>query len=594
MNSKHTLTWFVVAVALLVSIFVYRFMQRSNVPESLQVLPGLHPYAVTSVDVSPNGASEISVLRTNDTWFLTQPVYYPAQGAAIQGLLDALQKLNAAIRITPEEERENHGANAAYGFDNPQVSLAIQSGDDRREILVGNKTAPGDQVFVRVVGLDGVFVTDVGWLKFIPQSNNDWRDPALVGSENGCDTITLTNGAKIIQLACNPTNHLWQMIRPLTARANSDYITKALQQLQTARVSSFVTDSSNADLTTYALQPANLDLWLASGSNNLAAVHFGKESTNDPTQIYARRDGWDSVVTTPKDPLSPWYGVVNDFRDPYLFELTAPVAEIEMIGPGTNHYFLQQQGNNTWTIPGETFPVGADNVQLLVQTLQSLRVSEFYKDVVTPADWTACGLAKPYRQIVVRSATGNTNAVIAQLMFGNVLSNECFVRRADENFIYAISPEDFGRLPDNPWQFRDRNIWNFSETNVTQITVSQKGKTWHIMHNGVNQWSLAAGSQGVITPPALEEVAHDLGMMSAYEWMARGVNNPVHYGLKPDNLSITVTLQNGQNLTVDFGSSNGETAIAAVTLQGERWVFVFQPALYQLVNSYLSAPMNVQ
>jgi hypothetical protein len=34
--------------------------------------------------------------------------------------------------------------------------------------LVGNKTSPGDQVFLRVVGMDGAFVADADWLKFIP------------------------------------------------------------------------------------------------------------------------------------------------------------------------------------------------------------------------------------------------------------------------------------------------------------------------------------------------------------------------------------------------------------------------------------------
>lgn len=595
MNSKYTFIWFVVAVALLAFILVWHFVERPAAPESMTVLPRLHASAVTSIQIVPNNAPEISAMRTNDSWILTQPVFYPAQSAAIEGLLDSLQKLNAAVRITPEELRQNHDANATYGFATPQMSLVIQSGDDRREILVGNRTAPGDEVFLRVVGLDGVFVTDVNWLKFVPQSATDWRDTALVNNEPGCNSITLTNGAEIIHLIQNSTNHLWQMVRPLAARANGDYITKAIQQLKTAGVSQFITDNSNADLTAFGLQPPDLDLWLSNGTNDVTAIYFGKISTNDPTQVYAKREGWNAVVTTPKQPMLPWYGTVNDFRDPYLLELTAPVAEIEMIGPNTNHFFLQRQGENGWKIPGETFPVGADSVQYLIQTLANLRVSDFVKDVVTPADWPAYGLDKPWRQIILRSAIGDTNAVIAQLLFGNVNTNAVFVRRADEDFIYAISPENFNRVPAGPaWQFRDHGIWNFSETNVTQITVRQNGKILKMLHNGINEWSLATGSQGVINPPALEEVAHDLGNLDAYAWISRGVSNPARFGLNPKNLSIAVTLKDGQALTVDFGSQlSGETSLAAVTLDGEKWVFVFPPALYQLVMTYLSAPVNV-
>jgi hypothetical protein len=595
MNSKHTLIWFVIAVALFAFICFYEFYERTAGPESLQILPDLQPFSVSSIQVIPNNAPEIAVEHTNGAWLLTQPMVYPAQTAALDGLLDALEKLSAYVRVSPSELAQTHDANATYGFATPQISLVIQSGDDRREILIGNKTAPGDQVFLRVVGKEGVFVTDAAWLKFLPQSADDWRDTSLVSQEKNCDSIILTNGAKIIELHANPTNHLWQMTRPLAARANSDYISHALQQLQAAHASQFVTDNSNADLTAFGLQPAALDLWLASGSNAVTAVHVGRDSTNDSTQVFAKREGWNTVITTAKQPLFPWFGTVNDFRDPYLLELTAPVAEIEVIGPDTNHFIIQQQGANSWKIAGQDFPVDSDSVQAFIQTLASLRVAQFVKDVVTPADLPAYGLASPARQIILRSAIGDTNAVIAQLLFAAASTNGIFVRRPDEDFIYAITPEDYNRLPEGPaWQFRERGIWNFSERDVAQITVHQNGKTLQMVHNGVNQWSLASGSQGVINPPAVEEVAHDLGDMAAVAWWASGITNPADYGITPNSLSITVTLKNGQAMTVDFGTPlSGQTSLAAVTLDGEKWVFIFPPAPYQLVMSYLAISPNV-
>lgn len=596
MNPKHTLTWFIVAVALFAFIVGYHLFQRSAVVEPSELLPGLRPLSVTSVEVSPQGAHEICALNTNGNWILTQPVAYPAQASAIESLLDALQKLKPAEHVSSAEVSQNHDANSQFGFDSPAASLVIQSGDERREILVGNKTAPGDQVFLRVVGRDGVFVTDTDWLKFIPQSANGWRNTSLAGDDTGADSILLTNGTKVIELHRDPVNHLWQMVRPLAARANGDYIAAALQKLQSARVSQFVMDNSNADLSPYGLQPANLDLWLEKGSNVLTSIHLGKASTNDPSEIFAKREGWNTVVTTPVKPLTAWFGAVNDFRDPYLFELTTPVAEIEMIGPGTNHFILQR-GANGWTIPGEKFPVDSDSVQSFIQTLASLHVSGFVKDVTTPAELRAYGMATPSRQIILRSAVGNTNAVIAQLLFGAARTNEVFVQRSDENSVYAITPEDFNSLPPGPdWQFRERRIWNFSESDVTKITVHQNGKTMEVNHDGVNRWSLAPGSQGIINGPAIEYLAQDLGQLavgSAAAWWARDVADPALFGIKPNNLSVAVTLKNGQTLTVDFGLQSGQTALAATMLDGERWVFIFPPEIYTLITSYLAISPNV-
>ena len=149
----------------------------------------------------------------------------------------------------------------------PRISLVIEADDQRWQLLVGNKTAPGDQVFLRVVGTDGAFVADADWLKYIPRSADDWRDTALVNfNDRAPDWIVLTNGTKVIELHRNATNHLWQMTRPLVARANSGRITEALQRLQTARVSQFVTDNPKADLSAFELQPADLGFVVRPGN----------------------------------------------------------------------------------------------------------------------------------------------------------------------------------------------------------------------------------------------------------------------------------------------------------------------------------------
>jgi hypothetical protein len=476
--------------------------------------------------------------------------------------------------------------------------VTLTAGDRRWQLQVGNKTAPGDQVFLRVVGVDGAFVTDVEWLKLVPHSADEWRSTALVAADaSTCDTIVLTNGAKIIELRRDATNQFWRMIRPLTARADNDRITDALQNLQVAQVTKFVTDDPKADLVAFGLQPADLDLWLERGTNLISALHTGNAVTNDASQAYARRERWAVVFTTPGGPLAPWHGTVNNFRDPHLLELASPAKEIEVQGP--HGFILRRQGTNNWQVAGEKFPVDADSVNLYLKTLAGLRIAEFVKDVVTTPDLAAYGLTNPVHQITLSTTADDSNAVIARLAFA-VQTNGIFVHRADEDFIYAIKPDDYNilfgeaSLYDAGWQFRDRRIWHFDEKDVAQITLHQNGKTRQLVHNGPNKWSLAAGSQGIINPPALEETTHRLGDLTAPGWIARDVTDPVAFGLSPDNLVITVELKNGEKYSVEFGTElpKANTALAAVTLDGERWAFVFPPVLYQFITYYLTIPAN--
>ena len=614
MSSKNTWIWFVVAAALFAFIFSFQRFSRSPTTEPFYILSDLHPNTVASIQVIPANALEIRAEHTNGAWLLTKPVIYPAQPAAVEALLAALQKLTPITRVSAGELRERHGANMEYGFEPPQTSLVVTDGGHRWQLQVGNKTAPGDQVFLRVVGVDGAFVADADWLKFIPHSANDWRDTALVDFNGSTpDWIVLTNGTKVIELHCDATNRLWRMTRPLVARADSSRITEVLQALQTARISQFISDDTKTDPSVFGLLPADLDLWLGYGTNFTTAIHIGKSPTNTASQVYARREGWNAIVTTAKEPLSPWHGAVNDFRNPYLLDLSVPIAEIEV--QGRNNFTMQRQGTNDWRVVGEKFPVDAGSVQQFIKILASLRVAEFVKDVVTAPDLPGYGLATPTRQITLRSAAGlprqsdlprrsetetgvtagDTNAIIAQLLFGAAQDKEVFVRRADEDFVYAVTLEDFNRLPEAGWEFRERRIWTFSENDVAQIAIHQNGKTWQIIRNGPNKWSFAPGSEGIINPPAIEETVHRLGELTAAGWVAPNTTNAAPYGFKPDNLQITVELKNGTKNTVDFGAGApaAQTALAAVTLEGERWVFVFPPVLYQFVLSYLTIPANV-
>jgi len=87
---------------------------------------------------------------------------------------------------------------------------------------------------------------------------------------------------------------------------------------------------------------------------------------------------------------------------------------------------------------------------------------------------------------------------------------------------------------------------------------------------------------------------HRLGDLTVAGWVGRKITSPEKFGLDNDNLSITIELKTGEKLDLDFGTEipQGQTALAAVTLEGERWAFVFPPVLYQFVATYLTIPAN--
>jgi hypothetical protein len=383
------------------------------------------------------------------------------------------------------------------------------------------------------------------------------------------------------------------MTRPLQARADSDRINQALQDLRAARVAEFVTDETNADLTAYELQPANLDLWLGRGGSLTDGLHLGKALTNNPALVYARREGWNGVVTTLKDPLALWRGAVADFRNPHLLDSTAPVNEIDVwVADNTNRFSLQRSGSNVWQMAGETFPVDAGNVQSFITLLGSLSATEYVSDAVTTQDLQTYGLTKPGLQITLRPVAGDTNQVLTQLSFSAPQTNGVFVRRSDEECIYRLDPADLTRIPQFGWQFRDRQIWNFKEQDIRQITLHQNGQNRRILHVSRDKWMLADGSPGQVFGPSIEETAHQLGVMAADVWLDRKVTNPALYGVDTNSLQLEVDLNNGRKFSLDYGKSFNHYQMALVTLEDERWAFVVPEILNQMVISYLTIPSS--
>ena len=593
MNSKGTWKWFLLAAVLAAAVWLVKFHTPAGPGFTANGWPAWQPAKATSVQVIRPGTLEIRADHTNDNWFLSKPFVYPAQSAAIRALLDSLAGLTPDARITAGEMRQQPGAGQDYGFDNPQVSLVINTPSQEWQLVIGRQTAPGDQVFLRVVGVDGAFVTSADWLKYLPQTAVDWRDTSLVSSAGAYDSIVLTNGDKQIELHLDPTNHLWRMTRPLQARADSDRINRALQQLRSAKVAEFVPDDPHADLSANELQPANLDLWLGQAGVLTEGLHTGKTLTNNPALVFARREGWNGVVTTLKEPLSPWRGTVSEFRDARLIDLTAPINEIDVrVTDPTNHYTLQR-GAKGWQVSGADFPVGADNVELLTKVLANLTAAEYTKEGVTAPDLKTYGLTQPFMQVTLRTVPGDTNQALAQLAFSAPQTNGVYARRADEDFIYRLDKSVLNQIPEAGWEFRDRRIWSVKDQDIAQITVHQNGQTREILHVARDQWMLAAGSPGQVYGPTIEETAHELGDLAAVGWVGHAITRPDVWGVTTNSMRIEVITKDARKFELDMGGYMGNQPLGLVTLDGVEWAFILPLSVDQLVLSYLSIPANV-
>lgn len=608
MNTRSTWNWFLLAAALFAFIVLVERHWRTAPSGPSPVLPGFRAAAVTAVQVYPAGRFEIRAERVPaaaatavsggaSAWQLTKPITAPAQGARIEALLAALEQLKpSAPPLTPDRLREPLKADADFGLDTPQLTLVLQENGAARQLRFGTLSAPGDQVFVRVVGDEHIYAVDARLLTLIPREVTEWRDTTFVDVQAlAFDRLLLTHAGNVIEFERDGPGAPWRMNRPLRARVNQNRLLEALQQLQTLRVAQFVTDDPNADLDAFGLQPAAVELTFARGTNTVARLFFGR--TNAAGHVLARRQGVPGVVALPAEPLQAWRRAsFDDFRDRHLIALTPPPVAVEVRGEDAFTLLAQTNG---WRITPQAFPVDAAWADEALAMLAGFEI-EFHKNAATEPDLRAAGLVEPARVIRLLGApsTNGLTNVLAELRFGLTNEQRVLVARADEDSIYALRLADFERLPWASWQLRERRVWRFGVEEVAHVTSRRAGRTREWLRAGTNAWTLAPGSQGFVNSFAVEETVHRLGELAATLWVGRIPADAKpeelaaarqRYGLGPDGLSIACHLKSGATHTVEIGGiAPSGYPYAAVTLDRELWVFEFPRALYELVQAYLT------
>jgi hypothetical protein len=589
MNSKSTWVWLGIAATLFAVIVIVEKFGPKPPPGPVPLLPGFLAGVVTSVQLGLSDQAEIQAVRTNGAWQLIKPIAYPAQATSIETLLVVLQQLAPARVIPGSEVRQRKNADQEFGFAKPQAALTLKTRDKLIPILIGSRTAPGDQVYVHIAGLEGVYLVDSALLKLLPRNVDDWRDSAFADLQlMRFDRINISNTVASLEVQRDLTNLLWRLTRPMSARADSQRINLALQKLNAARVTKFVTDDSKADLESFGLNAPELELTLSQETNVVATYQFGRSPTNDSTQVFARRLGVSTIVTVPNDLLELWRGPLNQFRAPHVVSFSRPVDRIELTG--TEPFTLQRISSNSWQIAQSALPVDTTLVDGLLTTLGNLSVEQF-KDSITESDLPRYGLVNPYRQVQLSSMVTNggspTNLVLATLSFGTT-NGDYFVRRSEENPVYAIAPGQAQQIPTHPWQLRERRIWNFNENDVVRLFFKSDQQV-ELRRAGTNTWVLPPNVPGVLNSFGIEETVHRLGELTATAWIGHGEGLREKFGFGTNNVTLTLELKDRTKYIVEFGGASADHyPYAVVTLDGEPWYFEFPLALHQYMLFYLT------
>jgi hypothetical protein len=350
----------------------------------------------------------------------------------------------------------------------------------------------------------------------------------------------------------------------------------------------------------FGCSPPELELALGTGTNDQLVVQFGASPTNDPALVYARCLAHTNVVLVSRDLVDRLRTPYKELRDRHLF--TFDPTQVQMIEvSGTNPFLVRRLTNGSWRLTQpEDYPVDPVLMKELMGDLYSWEVADFEKDVVT--DFTAYGLAPPWREVTLRASATNGSpasaAVLAQASLSTNIAGKFYARRSDENSVFTIEEATIYRLPQFGWQLRDRHLWSYALTNVVRVTLREGARVNQLIRVDTNRWSFGPNSQGIMNEFAVEETVFRLGDLNAIYWVDRGEAARARHGFGADSPRLEIEVRapgsdRFQTYALEFGPPRKQgVPLVCVTLEGQPWILEFPAPLYHLLMRELPWPRS--
>lgn len=185
------------------------------------------PSTVTELVFKQKGVDAITVEKTQaGQWQITKPKPYRADQEAVAGVLSTLSGLSAD-RVVEEKATDR----APFGLNNPAAEVDAGT----HQVLLGDDTPTGGDVYVAVSGDPRVFTVSSYNKTSLAKSLNDLRDKNLLTlNQDKVSRVELIRKGQDLEF--DRTKDGWQMLKPSSAPADATAVNELVRSLANARM----------------------------------------------------------------------------------------------------------------------------------------------------------------------------------------------------------------------------------------------------------------------------------------------------------------------------------------------------------------------
>jgi len=583
MRTKVTL--FLLFLNVVLFFFIFHFerdwrTERTALEVRRRVL-GPETAAIRSIAVaSPRGGVAPFRLeqRSEESWFLTEPMEWPANLQAVHRIISDLQLLENIHSFSVRDVLKNGQSLASYGLNPPRLIVTLTSGGPdvtgaaavTTTLRIGDTTkadlAAGEQSLY-VLSPDGARIHVVGreladsLAVPLDQLRSDSiltipvygvRSLSLLAASPGAPGAAPTPGLRV-RLRADREGR-WKFEAPIPdARADKDLTELAINGLDALRVKSFVAPPPPGPPPSAApLLRVTID-----GNERHETLFIGQPvdaggagtAAGGDREYYAQLEGRPAIFTVlvPGSRMATLSNAQADLRDRHVLDFdVAAVTAIALAAPSAKQPEITLQrleapagGGTSWQIvrsgDGANGPQSADSgaVHALLSQLALLTAKTFY-DAPQAADLENWGLNLPEREITLSLAAAPGAApgapLVLQIGVPTPRNDNAYARLPNAPSVYAVSPDILRETPVASRDWRDRLLpFLPAGAKITGLQITDLSRKAVLL-----EWKLdggivssAAGAPAAGTDAAVQDLLRQLPTLRASRFVGDAFAEPV-------------------------------------------------------------------
>jgi hypothetical protein len=524
--------------------------------------------------------------KIDNHWELRKPVNTPADGAAVDGVINQIAFAQPQRIIQVDGSSDKDTANLKeWGLIPPAERVVIHTQNKQYELLVGRKMAINDSVYARTSGRKNEPV------RIIPNTVKEalQKDLSDFRSRNVFDfnTDNVTQVAtRIADTATTPGQQCevdlkdgkWTLQLPLVARASDADVQALLGKILGEHAVDFVTDDAG-NLSPYGLTSPTATLSVTLKTDEPMVLEIGGPVPNKPDQVYAQRLKSNSVFTLTRSSVDDLLKAVPNVRDRHIlpFDPNKPTGLTWSFGAKKGQV---RADHALWnTVAAAEGPADVGKVTDILAKLNQLETTPVLKDSVT--DLKPFGLDKPQGKITIQSPEFKPDSALT-LLIGKAENKLLYVRNSAEPFIYTVPDNAFDFLPVNNLALRDARAINLNREQVKSVTITAGSKPPVILARSPGgTWSATNVKDRMVDSLKADTQASLFCQLQAKAWLG-----PVQpsYGLAKPILTLAIQADQPSPTVLRIGAALPDGGHAA-QVEGDPTAFEISDGDYGILNT---------